>query len=476
MKPKLYLHFFLYLCVLGGELSAQTQTRVTALPETTRPQDGDVLPVVRPGTSQGYKVTAGHFLNFSELRNNYAVVDLARWAGDEIDNRIAALTAGAGAQNLFSTRTDGGGGTYVWNTASFLHDVDLTCMSVWNSQAGGSPANSLKTATLISPRHVLMANHFYPPNGTIVRFRNADGVVAERTLTNSSRIGSTDIQIGILDTDVPPTITFAKAIDDPSVPLFNTRLAPVVVIDQTLKAFIGEVGTGGTGGGNVINVTPFGTPLSSAQRAAFSQSNSWIGGDSSHPCFLIVDGLPVVLFTNHTSIGSTVNSERVSAYVTEINAAMTSLGGSYQLTMCKVRGGGNAANYNVTAGQADNRVVITSDGGLIDSGLLANGSPKLATTGHSLIEATTTGHDDEFNLIFGNATSVAFNNGRDVSHGAGDGPACGGADDGGGLVHGGRLRVRRELFLYLPGDEHLAASGDEHVLVRNADFGLRNEN
>jgi hypothetical protein len=109
---------------------------------------------------------------------------------------------------------------YVRNTNCWAYGFDLTCIPVYNSYEAGSQM----AGTLISPRHVMFAHHYYPPNGTELWFVANDNTVVSRVLSNSVQINLTDLQIGVLDSDVPTNlITFAKVLPASFTNYFRTR-------------------------------------------------------------------------------------------------------------------------------------------------------------------------------------------------------------------------------------------------------------
>ena len=113
---------------------------------------------------------------------------------------------------------------YVRNTSRWASGFDLTCIAVYNSYEDGSQM----AGTLISPRHVVFANHYYPPNGTELWFVANDNTVVRRVLSNSVQINLTDIRIGVLDSDVPTNlITFARVLPSSYTNYFPNSLGPM---------------------------------------------------------------------------------------------------------------------------------------------------------------------------------------------------------------------------------------------------------
>lgn len=128
---------------------------------------------------------------------------LTRHILDNVQNQISGLTANTTTLNVFSSIDH--------TTASYTRNASLWCsgyaskltgFSAWNSNGGQTQAG-----TLITPRHIVFANHFIIPDGGTVRFVTTSGTAVDRTLSKSKRVGTTDTRIGVLNSDLPATIT-----------------------------------------------------------------------------------------------------------------------------------------------------------------------------------------------------------------------------------------------------------------------------
>lgn len=248
---------------------------------------------------------------------------LAKHCTDQIDGLIANKTE----LNLYTDYQFYGNqitNTFQRNPNCWANGVDLSCASPWNIPAPGdeSGGGAIKAGTLISPRHVIFANHFYALNGTIMVFIASNGEKILRTITNSIRIGTTDIRIAILDSDVPNTIAFAKVL--PSnwsnyLPGLNSiSNIPVMCLNQTEKASIASLYALDS---SFVNTYP--TQYS-------SYFNNMITNDSGNPVFLIINGEPVIIGVFYS--GGAGYGSFISYNYDAINSAMSSLGGVYQLT------------------------------------------------------------------------------------------------------------------------------------------------
>jgi hypothetical protein len=140
-----------------------------------------------------------------------------------------------------------------------------------------------------------------------------------RTLSNSAQVGSTDIQIGLLDSDIT-TVSFAKIINLNIANQTNLNLKlPVFFMDQDRNALIGEFYLNG----DTANCV---SPTESAQRTAFYEVP--VGGDSGNPICLIYENQIILAFTFFYP----TNGPSLSYFINDINSTMTSLGGGYTAT------------------------------------------------------------------------------------------------------------------------------------------------
>jgi hypothetical protein len=240
--------------------------------------------------------------------DSYVANSMARNCSDAVDTRIAGKTA-ATAKPMFNTFNHAAA-SYVRNTNCWAADLDLTCISAWNSTSGVSSG-----LTAISPLHGVTARHIESafPNGTVLRFVTADGTVVPRTVTGRSSLGSGDLTVVRWNTALPNTIGFAKVLPDNVMDYLPSLSAqypiPALFVDQERKALVFEVHA-------LLGGTPASYYPSTAARQAFYEP--LISGDSGFGRFLIISN--ELVLTN------------ISDYQDEVNAAMTALGGGYQLT------------------------------------------------------------------------------------------------------------------------------------------------
>lgn len=145
-----------------------------------------------------------------------------------------------------------------------------------------------------------MANHAYVQTGATIRFITNSNTVVSRTVSTSTRVGTTDIRIGLLDSDLPSTITPAFILGHDWRDWFEDTGTPVCYTDQEEKLLVAELSA-------IINASVTIRQPVDATRATFYDLP--VSGDSGNPIFLIVRGKPVLLTTffgingGHTLIG-----------------------------------------------------------------------------------------------------------------------------------------------------------------------------
>lgn len=234
---------------------------------------------------------------------------------------MESLAAGhvAADTDIFATQ-DHAAGDYVRNENLWLEAVDTTAFSPWNSYDGNRRAG-----VAVSPRHTIHAWHYPVTVGTTLRFVTASSVVVERTVSDTLSLPgqyTTDTKVALLDSDLPASITFAKVFPSDLgdyLPTVETASLPVIGIDQQEKSLTRELSE--LEGGQIRANTY-------TQGIFADLSEEIIPGDSGNPVFLLVNG-ELVLLSLWTS---PTTGPAFHSLLTEINAAMTTLGGGYQLT------------------------------------------------------------------------------------------------------------------------------------------------
>jgi len=125
------------------------------------------------------------------------------WASGSLAKSLSdsAVTTNALVATSLLSAENHATGTYTYGGTSINTAVSgkLSCLPVLNSSTG----SRRKGGVLITPRHVLYAEHYKPSPGDTVRFAKLDGTVVERTIASvSTASGSFDACIAALATDV----------------------------------------------------------------------------------------------------------------------------------------------------------------------------------------------------------------------------------------------------------------------------------
>lgn len=254
--------------------------------------------------------------------------DLGQHMIDQIDNRIAGFsTSQSGFRSLWTTRGNTTGGwqyntTTLWSNQG-AYALDFTGTSPWSSTNSAAPY--AYGATLISPRHVLLAEHVYHGAnvgyGATFVFVDQNNQVITRTLLNRVKIGSTDINIGVLDADVPSSIPYYPLISyDDLLRYVSSVNIPIIRLDQYDNVLIQDIGAG------YLTSTGIGERASTGIRAPYTSSAA-ISGDSGNPNFAVIGDQLVLLGAQFAPTGF----PNTGNYISEINAAMATLGGGYQV-------------------------------------------------------------------------------------------------------------------------------------------------
>lgn len=256
----------------------------------------------------------------------------------DIDSAISGLTANDSTKLIFSTMSPNGNccagdsstdpvnPVFIRSTTCWAKNIDTSPMSPWNNGGGYSePLNAGGfggVGTLVSPRHILLANHFQIKVGKKLIFVAMDNTCYIRTLTTTARVGLTDIIIGLLDSDLPANVSFCKigsqalcnqATLENKFPTFSSNVSKKAIIEE------GYIQNN--------NILVFGVP-SDSQRANFFEASG--GGNSGNPICFVYENKLIIIGYRFTSTGGFTF---VPKYINEINAVMSTLGGGYQLSV-----------------------------------------------------------------------------------------------------------------------------------------------
>ena len=292
----------------------------------------DCFSVINVGVETVAPATVDSFISYSGGT-------LAKHCYDTVNDRIAGKNPTV-SKPIFSTLTHYGSPAYVRNTGCWAYDLDLTCISPWNS-AGVQCMGG----TLISPCHIAFANHYQISNGSKIRYVTLNNTIVEHTVIDQIVVANTDIQIGLLDSDVPSSISFAKILPSnwssylPNL-YRNTQYnssngLPIMSLDYDKKASINELYY-------IADNSTAWIRFSSSGSSFHPFREGIIGGDSGSPSFLVINNQLVLILTWSSAAAGPFYG---GAYVSLTNTAMNTLwtrnsrsGSSYTLTPIDLSG------------------------------------------------------------------------------------------------------------------------------------------
>jgi len=225
----------------------------------------------------------------------------------EVDTRIAGIAPSPATRDVWLTRGNDIGGwqrnSNVWTNRGQT-PLDLTGISPWNSDS-----NFQKAGTLISPRHIAMADHHaIPINATIIFVDNANNIVT-RTVVNTRTVGVTtttsDIRIGVLNADVPSTITHYPILNKydllgtpqerSTYIKWNSHRVPVLMLNQRDEAIVSDTSQMDPYANFIARTLP-----TNNQRYIFWGPLGW--GDSGDATLAVINGRMALLGTHYLQV------------------------------------------------------------------------------------------------------------------------------------------------------------------------------
>lgn len=210
--------------------------------------------------------------------------------------------------------------------AAYRPDGNSTMADGWalSMDMSGVSFNDTRTATLITPRHVVMAKHYARDAAEKMIFHDRSGKRIERKLIGFSA-ASGDVMVGLLDEAVPSNYRpYALPTTDSDV----TRLVdlPVIVTDQNRRLFIHLVARIGTGQ----------IAFKQDERDLYGWGKNLVVGDSGNPSF-VISGNQLVLVETHTTGGSGAGPYYGDPTVqSTIRAAVEKLDSSYTIRTVRI--------------------------------------------------------------------------------------------------------------------------------------------
>ncbi len=271
--------------------------------------------------------------------------DLTTHTSNQIDSLIGVADPFSTSKKLYSTEGDSttmtGATTTAWvrNSDVWTGSLDFTGVNAWTQMYNGYSSRYQHKATLISPRHFVTAHHWGITPGATLAFITNTNETVYRTVSNTMQVGTTDIEVGVLDSDVPDSITYYPIVASSTLNTLLYKYVPPSPLDVPIVAFnqFEEVLTLQLYAqlGGVISFIPYTHPNSSNNPTRLPYSKNVVAGDSGSPLFMIIDGRPVVI----SLFSSATYGPDFGSNISQINSAITTLGNS---------GGYTVTEYNPT--------------------------------------------------------------------------------------------------------------------------------
>jgi hypothetical protein len=240
--------------------------------------------------------------------------------------------------------------TYTRNANCWARAVDLSCLSVGTSHGSDSYYTTQRPGTLITPRHIVVANHYSPADTTYqgradyVRFVTPGGVVRTRRVVGASG-NFRDQKVLLLDAS-PTGCNPVKVADDWITQVVDGTSYSgglLLSLNKNRQVGLSLFGDPITAYSQAQPTTYGAIPITGNQSVAILHADiaaalhpyvatkpglwvSIVGGDSGSPCFAVVNGDPVLItcwFTANsgpcTWMGSGGN-ELLNAMISEADA------------------------------------------------------------------------------------------------------------------------------------------------------------
>jgi len=192
------------------------------------------------------------------------------------------------------------------------------------------PLGGVGGGTLITKKHILLANHVpYSQSPFMIFFINNNNVSLVYNVIKTKRVANTDILIGELDREVDPSLKIYNVLPANYLKYFGNAINfPLLYSDQERKALIGENGLINTTFGStntLINISK------DANRAQYFEA--LIGGDSGNIVSTIINNEIVVIGAWYMTFGTSAGlATNVPSYINEVNSTLNSLTPGYKVS------------------------------------------------------------------------------------------------------------------------------------------------
>lgn len=261
-------------------------------------------------------------------------------AGSLSEGRLTRVSDGAcsviARSGMFTKRVDvtmnrsTGGAVRSWQSwvpgslaAACQQTVDVS-VPFWSGAPGGFAMGSGYGFTAISPRHVVGNEHIEWMPAVLTLGGVSRNLVDQVTIGPANGVDgyASDLRVGLYDGDFPSFARVFPSNLQSYLPNVTLRGVPAFITNQfgqkiqrrTLVFRVGLI--------SFVKISPSDTDI--------------IGGDSGNPGFIVINGEPILL--GCLQQGGWGGVTTIHSYITEVNAAMTALGGGYQLSQIDLSG------------------------------------------------------------------------------------------------------------------------------------------
>ena len=198
------------------------------------------------------------------------------------------------------------------------------------------PLGGVGGGTLITKKHVLLANHVpYSNSPFMIFFINNNNVSLVYNVMKTKRVANTDILIGELDKEVDSSLKVYNVLPANYLKYFGGATNfPLLYSDQERKALIGENGMINTTYGStntLINISK------DPNRAQYFEA--LIGGDSGNIVSTIINNEIVVIGGWYMTFGTMAGlATNIPSYINEVNNTISSLSSGYKVNEVDLSG------------------------------------------------------------------------------------------------------------------------------------------
>jgi hypothetical protein len=238
-----------------------------------------------------------------------------------IESAFAAAITPSSSNARWLSTDDSATPAYVEAANCWANDLaDFSCVATYSSLTGRSGG-----PTAVHARFAITAKHFYTDmwTGATVHFLANDGSVVTRTVSDYRNVGSTDITVLMLSSDLPATVVPAKVFPTTVTDYYNFYTG-----DPRMPALSIHRGASETyKKANCLDVNVWGDLIgviipTDAERLALYEAMEVL--DSGSPLLTVVNSSPVLFGTWYSS----TRAPSLTAQIAAIQSAMTAMAGA----------------------------------------------------------------------------------------------------------------------------------------------------